>query len=67
MLLEQHLVSEKVNEKTSHSGVMKITPTLALFYHVAPSKNIFHDSDILMNKTTLSDEHLENFHSSRIQ
>jgi hypothetical protein len=47
--------------------VMKITPTLDLFCRVAPSKNIFHDSDILMNKTSLSDGHVKNFHSSGIK
>lgn len=62
VLLEQHSVSEKASDKTSSSGMMKITPTLALFYCVALSKNIFHSSDISINKTFSSSRSSENFY-----
>jgi len=65
MLLEQHLISEKVKRRPLIQ-CDEDYPNSSLFYRVAPSKNIFLDSDILMKKTTLSDEHLENFHSSGI-
>jgi len=66
MLLEQHSVSEKEKGKTSHSGVMNITPAPTPSCRVAPSKNIFHGSDISTNKMSLSDMSSENFHSSGI-
>jgi len=66
MLLEQHLVSEKAKSKTSRSSMMNITPAPPPFFHAAPLKNIFHDSDILINKTSLLGRSLKNFHSSGI-
>jgi hypothetical protein len=66
MLLEQHSVSEKEKGKTSPSGMMNITPAPALFCRVAPSKKIFHGSDISINKTSSSGRSSENFHSSGI-
>jgi hypothetical protein len=66
MLLEQHSVSEKAKSKTSPSSMMNITPVPALFFHAASLKNIFHGSDILINKTSLLGRSSENFHSSGI-
>ena len=43
--------------------MMNITPTPVPFCHAAPLKNIFHGSDILINKTSLLSKSLENFHS----
>jgi len=49
--LEQHSVSEKANDNTYPLNMIKITPALALFYRDTPLNNIFHGSEISMNKT----------------
>ena len=66
-MIVQYSISEMVKGKTSHFGVMNITLAPALFYRVAPLKNIFHGSDISINKTSLSSKSSENFHSSGIR
>jgi hypothetical protein len=69
-MIFNHLIGtryvKKEKNKTSLSSVMNITLALALFCHAAPSKNIFHGSNISINKIFSSGKSSENFHSSRI-
>jgi len=61
MLLEQHSVSEKANDKTFSSGVINIILAPTLFFCDVLSNNIFHSSDISVNKTSLSDMSLKTY------